>query len=126
MKEYLLQKDDGENSPEHTLLRAMALGFLSLCSQKLQLGEFRTPDHAGCSVGWLKRSINALESMKGFRVCPPNEHGCKSIVGGGGWDVKKKLQDAMTDLKIEEWGLDYDDFKSTVDPKRPCSDLAIV
>ena len=104
----------------------MALGFLSLCSHKLQLGEFRTPDHAGCSVGWLKRSIDSLETMKGFTVCPRNKHGGRYIIEGGTWDVQKKLQDAMANLNIDEWGLDYKDFKQTTGPKRPDSDLAIV
>lgn len=57
--------------------------------------------------------------MKGFTVCPPNKHGGLWIIEGGAWDIQEKLQDAMTDLKIEEWGLDYDDFKPTIDPKRP-------
>ncbi|PMD24653.1 hypothetical protein NA56DRAFT_643173 [Hyaloscypha hepaticicola] len=117
MREVLLRKYPDEDTPQYTLLRAMALGFLSLCSQNLQLGEFRTPDHAGCSVRWLERSINSLETMKGFTVCPSNNHGGRWIREGGPWDVEKILQDAMTDLKIEEWGLDYDDFKPTI--KRP-------
>jgi hypothetical protein len=126
MKEVLLQKDLDKKSPEDTLLRAMALGYLTFSSRDLQLGEFRTPDHAGCSVGWLKRSINSLETMKGFTVCPPKNHGGRFIIEGGPWDVKGKLQDAMADLNIDEWGLEYDDFKPTMGPKRPNSDLAIV
>ena len=123
MREVLLRKDPDETLPESFLARAMAFGYLTFSSQTLQLLEFGTPDHAGCSVMWLKRSINSLESTKGFTVCPPDKHGGRFIIEGGIWDLKKKLQDAMTDLKIEEWGLDYDDFKPTIGPKRPHSIL---
>jgi hypothetical protein len=120
MREVLLWKAPKGTLPETSLLRAMTFGYLTFSSQTLQLGEFGTPDHAGCSVMWLKRSINSLETMQGFTVCPPVNHvGGRCIIGGGTWDLKKKLQDAMSDLKIEEWGLDYDDFKPTIDPKRP-------
>jgi len=101
----------------------MALGYVTFSSRDLQLGEFRTPDHAGCSVVWLKRSIDSLKTMLGFTVCPPHNHGGRFIIEGGPWDVKKILQDAMADLNIDEWGLEYDDFKPITEPKRPYSVL---
>jgi len=123
MRELLLRKPPEGTLPESSLLKAMTFGYLTFSCQNLQLGEFRTPDHAGYSVVWLKRNINSLEPMHGFTVCPPTSHGGRCIIEGGSWDLKKKLQDAMTDLKIEEWGLDYDDFKPTMGPTRPYSDL---
>lgn len=119
----MLRKDPDDILPESFLARAMAFGYLTFSSQTLKLGEFGTPDHAGCSVMWLRRSINSLETTKGFTVCPPNHKGGRMIKEGGPCDLKKQLQDAMTNLKIEEWGLDYDDFKPTMGPTRPYSDL---
>jgi hypothetical protein len=126
MREVLLRNDKEGILPESSLLKAMVFGYLTFSSRDLQLGEFRTPDHAGCSVAWLKRRIDSLKTMLGFTVCPPKNHSGRFIIEGGPWDVKKKLQDAMADLNIDEWGLEYEDFKPTMGPKRPDSDLAIV
>jgi len=76
----------------------MAFGSATFLSQHLELGEFAAPDHAGSSISSLRSRLDSFYS------------GSTSLAGTG-WDPKKKLQNAISDLKIDEWGLDYDNFK---------------
>jgi hypothetical protein len=48
--------------------------------------------------------------MQGFKVKAPNSSK-RHIIPSGRWDLKNELQRAITDLKMDEWGLDYNDFK---------------
>jgi hypothetical protein len=119
LRELSLQVDIPATSPESTLLRAMIFGFMTFSSQNLQLGEFSTPGHAGWSVRLLESRINSLINVENFTVCPQkNIRAGRSVAQGGIWDLKTKLQGVMTDLKIDEWGLDYDCFKPTMAAKR--------
>lgn len=89
------------------------VGFTQLCSQDLKLGEFSAPDHAGISIRWLKIHIDLSQSMQGFVVKPPNGGG-ENIIPGGIWDLKYWLQKCIRDLNMDEWGLNYDDFKPSL------------
>jgi hypothetical protein len=90
----------------------MAFGFATLCSKDLRLGEFATPDHAGISIQSLKYHIDTLRSMKDFQVSSNSKNSnAQLIVPGGKWDLKKQLQKAIRDLKMEQWGLDYDKYR---------------
>jgi hypothetical protein len=100
------------------MLRYMVFGFATFCSQDLKLGEFAAPDHAGSSIRSLRDRINLSQSMQGFNVKAPNG-GEQHIVPGGCWDLKNELLRAITDLKMDEWGLDYDDFKPSLVGNRP-------
>lgn len=120
----MLQPEEHKTLPELTLVRAMAFGFVTFCSQNLQLGEFGTPDHVECSIRWLRDRINLLQSTGGFTVCPPNvQGGGRFIIQGGPWDLKNELQTVMSGLNIDDWGLDYDDFKPSLSVRRPYSVL---
>jgi hypothetical protein len=97
----------------------MAFGFVTFCSQDLQLREYGTSDHTGCSIRWLRDRINLLQSTQGFTVCPPNLHTSgRYIIQGGPWDLKNTLQTVMSDLNIDDWGLNYDDFKPSFGANR--------
>jgi hypothetical protein len=96
--------------PEHKMVKYMAFGLATFCSKDLELGEFAVPDHAGSSIRSLRNRINLSLSMQGFRVKGPNGTE-RYMIPGGRYDLKNELQRAITDLKMDEWGLDYDDFK---------------
>ena len=96
--------------PERKMLRYTVFGFATFCSQDLELGEFAAPDHAGSSVRSLRNRIDLSLSMEGFKVKSPSG-GVWFIDPGESWDLKNELQRAISDLKMDEWGLDYDDFK---------------
>ena len=100
----------GEELPERRMLRCTVYGFAIFYSQDLELGAFAAPDHAGSSIRLLKNRINLFPSMQGYKVTSP-KGGCRHIVNKGSWDLKNQLQEAITELKLDEWGLDYDDFK---------------
>ncbi|KAH8803295.1 hypothetical protein F5884DRAFT_711969 [Xylogone sp. PMI_703] len=96
--------------PVQERVKYMVFGFATFSSQYLKVGEFSLPDHAGSSVRSLKNSINSLPSVRGFAVTSPTG-GVGEIINGGIWDLENKLQTAMNDLKMDDWGLEYDDFK---------------
>ncbi|KAN0103381.1 hypothetical protein V8E51_011694 [Hyaloscypha variabilis] len=115
------QKQD--ELPVQSMLRSMVFGFATFCSQDLELGAFAAPDHAGNSIRSLENRINLSQSMQGFKAQSPSGS-VQHILPGGIWDLKSELQKAITELKMDEWGLDYDDFKQLpvsnrleVDPK---------
>jgi hypothetical protein len=87
----------------------MVYGVTVFHSRDLGLGEFAAADHAGSSIRSLKRSINSLQSMKGIKIRVG--HGQSIIHPGHPWEVVDDLKKGIDDLKMDEWGLDYDDFK---------------
>ena len=95
------------------MLRYMVFGFATFYPKDLELGEFAAPDHAGSSIRSLRNRINLSQSMQGIMVKAPDGVGRK-IADGGCLDLKNELQKAITDLKMDEWGLDYDDFKASL------------
>jgi hypothetical protein len=105
-------------APAYQMLRYTVFGFATFCSKDLELGEFAAPDHAGSSIRSLRNRINLSQSMEGFKVKGPNGSE-RSIIPGGYWDLKNELQRTITDLKMDGWGLDYDDFKPSLVDNRP-------
>jgi hypothetical protein len=58
--------------------------------------------------------MNLFESTQGFIV--KTSEGKTSQIGScESWDPKKELRRAINDLKIDEWGLEFDDFKPSLD-----------
>ncbi|KAH8809258.1 hypothetical protein F5884DRAFT_901370 [Xylogone sp. PMI_703] len=102
-----------DSLPAQKMLRYMVFGFATFCSQDLKLGDFAVPDHAGSSIRLLRNHINLSQSMQGFSVGTSNGVR-RHIHPGGSWDLKNELQKVISDLKMEEWGLDYDDFKPSL------------
>jgi hypothetical protein len=100
------------------MLKYMAFGLATFCSKDLELGEFAAPDHAGSSIRSLRNRIDLYQSMQGFTVKAPGGNE-RHIIPGGCWDLKNELQRAITDLKMDEWGLDYDDFKPSLVGNQP-------
>jgi hypothetical protein len=96
----------------------MVFGFATFCSKDLEIGEFAVPDYAGSSIRSLRHRINLSQSMGGFMVGGPNGSE-QHIIPSGPWDLKNELQKAITDLKMDEWGLDYDDFKPSLVDNQP-------
>ena len=91
----------------HKTLKYMAFGFATFYTQHLELGKFATPDHAGSSIRSLKDRIDSFQSIEGFTVTSPS--GNSRIFNS--WDLKKELQRAISDLNMNEWGLDYENYK---------------
>jgi len=108
----LLDRKDQENDlePEQRLLRYTVFGWAAFHFQCLELGEFAAPYHAGYSIRSLRDRITSFQSVAGFDVVSP-AGGRRHIIPRASWDLKNKLQRAITDLKMDEWGLNYDDFK---------------
>ncbi|KAF8859492.1 hypothetical protein BDZ45DRAFT_725244 [Acephala macrosclerotiorum] len=96
--------------PEQKMLRCMAIGLAAVCSQDLELGEYAVADHAKSSIRSLISRIDLLQSMQCFEVTAPSG-GNRHIFPGGSWDLKDTLLRAISGLKIDEWGLNYEDFK---------------
>ncbi|CZR66800.1 uncharacterized protein PAC_16701 [Phialocephala subalpina] len=115
------QSDDRKQ--EKKMIRRMVLGDATFCSQALKIGEYATPDHNGSSVYLLKDRIERMQSTTGFFVHKEGSNGRDDsfVPVGGPFDLKHALQKAIDELKIEAWGLDYDDFKPTILGKRPAS-----
>ena len=93
------------------LYKYMAFGDATFCSQNLQLGPFASPDYRGSSMRSLRDGISSWQSVGGFVIaCPPP--GCQNLnIQGTTWDLKCPLQNAITKLKMDEWGLNMDDFR---------------
>jgi len=100
------------------MLRYMVFGYAKFFSQHLELGEFAAPDHAGSSIRSLRNRIDEFQSTEGFHVISPNG-GRRHVISGGSWDLKKELQKTIIDLKMDEWGLVYDDFKPSLVDNKP-------
>jgi hypothetical protein len=111
-KSLILQKSsDDQNKPEQVLLGCMVLGFASHCDQNLKLGNFAAPDYAGISVRSLEVKIDNLISMQGYHVGIPKIGKKRWINNNGIWDLKYNLQKAIKDLKMDGWGLEYNEFR---------------
>jgi hypothetical protein len=95
------------------MLKWMMDGFVTFCSKSLELAEFAAPDHAGRSIRSLRNGIKLTRSMHGIFVRRYIRDGqyVSATHRGGSWELKDELQGAINDLKIDEWGLDYDDFR---------------
>ncbi len=111
-------QDEFQNKPEYKMLAGMVLECATFCSQDLELGEFAAHDHAGRSICWLRDRINLSQSMANFKFVGP-DNGKRYVIPDGNWDLKSELKRAITDLKMDEWGLDYDDFKPSPPNNRP-------
>ncbi|KAE9366922.1 hypothetical protein N431DRAFT_445613 [Stipitochalara longipes BDJ] len=109
-----MQNGEGEYaSPEHRMLGCMAIGFATSWNQNLKVGNFAAPDHAGSSVRLLIEQIKQSQTMEGWTVQAPNEGASRFIIPGGKFDLKAELQKTIIDLKMDDWGLNYDDFKQS-------------
>jgi hypothetical protein len=103
--------------PKQLMLRYLVFGFATFCSQNFELAEFAAPDYAGDSIRLLRDPIKSLQSMKDFKIQAPNVCNRK-IVASGAWDLKNKLQKAVDKLKLNDWGLNYDEFKPSFSTNR--------
>jgi hypothetical protein len=92
------------------MLRCLVIGSATCSAQDLKLGAFAVPDYASTSIYSLCNQIASTESLEGCWVESP-AHSGKHIDKYGVWDLKYKMQRVIEDLKMNEWGLNYDDFK---------------
>jgi hypothetical protein len=92
------------------MLRCLVIGSATCYAQDLKLGLFAVPDYASTSIRSLCNHMASTQSLEGYWVESPD--GKKQHINKDGpWDLKHKMQKAIEDLKMDEWGLDYDDFK---------------
>jgi Holliday junction resolvasome RuvABC ATP-dependent DNA helicase subunit len=91
------------------MLRCMVFGFAEFCSQDFELGAFAALDYSGSSIRSLKIRIDQIEKLSDFTVKTSTDS--RSVVENDYFDLKNQLQKAMNNLKMDEWGLDYNDFK---------------
>jgi hypothetical protein len=92
------------------MVGCLVIGSATRYAQDLKLGAFAVPDYPSTSIRSLCDHMASTQSLEGYRVESPNgekEH----VVKDGPWDLKHKMQKAIENLKMDEWGLDYDDFK---------------
>ncbi len=94
------------------MVKYMAFGHAIFYSQDLELGEFSQPNHAGSSIRLLRSRISLFQSVEGFNI-QSSKGTNRHVAIGGPWDLRNELEKAISDLKIDEWGLDYDDFKQS-------------
>ncbi|KAH8805128.1 hypothetical protein F5884DRAFT_885137 [Xylogone sp. PMI_703] len=99
------------SSPSSRLLICIALALVTFNYQEFRLGDFARPDYAGGSVSALRYEIQSSQSMQGFCITSPDGD---RIGFDSGWDLKNELEKAMDDLKIDDWYLEYDDFKPSL------------
>jgi len=92
------------------MLQWLVIGSATFYSQDLKLGAFAIPDHAGTSIRSLCDRTALIQSLVGCIVEFPTGVR-RHVLKDGVWDLKYKMQKAIDDLKMDEWGLDYDDFK---------------
>lgn len=86
--------------------RCVLLGFVGL---QIERFGFEQPDHSGISVRWLEKSIECMPDMTNYLFKESSSRwNCATLSRG---TVKGILSKCIEDLKIDEWGLDYDDFK---------------
>ncbi|KAE8454334.1 hypothetical protein EG329_005259 [Mollisiaceae sp. DMI_Dod_QoI] len=113
-KETLLDGEKQKDStlPEQKMVKYMVFGHAIFYSQDLELGEFSRPNHAGSSIRLLRSRISLFQSVEGFNI-QSSKGTNRHVAIGGSWDLRTELQKAISDLKIDEWGLDYDDFKQS-------------
>jgi hypothetical protein len=104
---YLL---NGEAGDDHQMVRWLVIGSATCFAQDLKLGPFAMPDHASTSIRSLCDHVASTQSLDVYWVEAPDGKK-KHALKDGLWDLKNKMQKAIKDLKMDEWGLDYDDFR---------------
>ena len=93
-------------------LRLAFFGYATFYLQKLEFGEFAKPDFDGNSIRLLDDRVKSLPSMGGITVqdsdrsfgpIPPDS------------EFKSEAQRLISEVLIEDCGLDYDDFQPSFD-----------
>jgi hypothetical protein len=105
-----LLNGEGLTVDDLKMLRCLVIGSATCYAQDLKLGAFSVPDYASTSIRSLCDHIASTQSLERYTVESPDGKR-KHIYKDGAWDLKHKMQKAIEDLKMDEWGLDYDDFK---------------
>ncbi|KAF2669723.1 hypothetical protein BT63DRAFT_267691 [Microthyrium microscopicum] len=97
-------------SPEHNMLRCMAHGYGILCARELQIGDDAEPDHKGVSIRLLKHNISMYRSIDTFEL----RYKKSTSNVPGHWDLKTILKNAIGELVLTNFGLDYEKFQPTI------------
>jgi hypothetical protein len=105
-----LLNGEGSTGDDLKMLRCLVIGSATCYAQDLKLGLFAVPDYASTSIRSLCNHMASTQSLEGHWVESPDGKR-KHIIKDGRWDLKHKMQKAIVDLKMDEWGLNYDDFK---------------
>jgi hypothetical protein len=107
---YLLNIKKLAGDDLNRMVGCLVLGSATYYAQDLKLGAFAVPDYASTSIRSLCDHTASTQPLDKYYVESPD--GTKHhVVKDGNWDLKHKMQKAIEDLKMDEWGLDYDDFK---------------
>jgi hypothetical protein len=97
-------------APEHNMLKFMVFGHATFLAREFELGEFAALDHAGSSIRMVSDRIKSAQYTHGFTVKSPSG-GSRYITQGGSWDLKHTLEEAVKDLNMDKWGVEYADIK---------------
>jgi hypothetical protein len=93
---------------DQKMLRYLVIGSATCYTRDLKLGAFAVPDYASTSIRSLCDQIASTQSLEGCQVYSPDR---QMFYVNQFWDSKYRMRKVIEDLKMDEWGLDYDDFK---------------
>jgi hypothetical protein len=96
---------------EQQMGRYLACGIATFQCQKLQLGKFATPNHAGNSIKRANSRLHDIQSIKAFQDTNMFNRYSGMHDKIAEWDMTKVLKITFDNLVSNTWGLDYDDFK---------------
>jgi hypothetical protein len=111
-KEGLIDPESTEKSeaPEYNMLKFMVFGHATFLAREFELGEFAALDHAGSSIRMVSDRIKSAQYTHDFSVKSPSG-GSRKIIQGGVWDLKRTLEEAVKNLSMDKWGVEYADIK---------------
>lgn len=94
------------------MIQCTAIGCVVSCCQILQVGIFAAPDYSGVSVCGAISATQQLALLRDARVFTTDDRSLTLRINPtSSWDVNKQVQDAVDGLQVDEWGLDYENFK---------------
>lgn len=105
-----LVNGEGLTGDDQQMVRWLVIGSATCFAQDVKLGVFAVPDHASTSIRSICNHVDSTQSLDVYFVESP-DYTKRHVLKDGVWDLKYRMQNAIEDLKVDEWGLDYDDFK---------------